>query len=155
MKKLFLVLIALIFLSLSVFAEEFPPSGRGIAPSKETNPIYWGYLEDYGAQLKQAFEKKRMFKIRGWGASYEYYITRDGEIKDITRSIWHNEYYAKKIKEVILSVKPLPFREGMNVDKMYFRTFFSKEKYEEIEISIGGLFLKDEKIFHITIATKK
>ena len=153
MKKLIFVLLAIIFLNLNVYAEEIPP--RGVVMTKETNPIYWGYLEDYGAQLKQAFEKKRMFKIRGWGASYEYYITRDGEIKDMTRSIWHNEYYAKKIKEVILSVKPLPFREGMNVDEMYFRTFFSKEKYEEIEISIGGLFLKDEEIFHITIATKK
>ena len=153
MKKLFLVLTALIFLSLSVFAEEIPP--RGVVMTKETHPIFWGYLEDYGAQLKQAFEKKRMFKIRGWGASYDFYITRDGEIKDMTKSIWHNEYYAKKIKEVILSVKPLPFREGMNADEMYFSVFFSKEKYDEIDIGVGYSLAVNKKNFHISIATKK
>ena len=152
MKKLFLVLIALIFINLSVFAEEITP--RGVVMTKETHPIFWSYMEDYGAQLQQAFKKKRMFKIRSWGASYRYYITRDGEIKDMTRSIWHNEYYAKKIKEVILSVKPLPFKEGMNADKMCFDVFFSKEKYEEIEISVGYSLGISDKVFSIIISVK-
>ena len=152
MKKLIFVLLAIIFLNLNVYAEEIPP--RGVVMTKETNPIYWGYLEDYGAQLKQAFEKKRMFKIRGWGASYEYYINRNGTITDMRGSTFTNNYYDKKVKEVILSVKPLPFREGMNVDRMYFDVFFSKEKYEEIHISIG-FCNKNIKIFQFMIATKK
>ena len=154
MKRLFLVLIALIFLNLNVFAEEFPPSGRGIKITKETNPIYWGYMEDYAAQLKQAFKKKRMFKIRGWGASYRYYINRNGTITEMKGSTFTNNYYDKKVKEIILSVKPLPFREGMNLDEMHFDVFLGYEKYEEIEISVGGSFLKDEEIFDIIISIK-
>ena len=152
MKKLFLVLTALIFLNLSVFAEEIPP--RGVVMTKETHPIFWGYLEDYGAQLKQAFEKKRMFKIRGWGASYRYYINKNGTITDMHGSTFTNNYYDKKVKEIILSVKPLPFREGMNLERMCFDVFLGYEKYEEIEISIGESFITNEDIFHITIFIK-
>ena len=152
MKKLFLVLTALIFLSLSVFAEEIPP--RGVVMTKETHPIFWGYLEDYGAQLKQAFEKKRMFKIRGWGASYRYYINRNGTITDMKGSTFTNNYYDKKVKEVILSVKPLPFREGMNVDKMCLDVFLGYEKYEEIEISVGYSLGINDKVIDIIISIK-
>ena len=45
MKKIIL-LIMLILFQIPVFSEEFPPTGAGIRVTKETNPIYWGYLEE-------------------------------------------------------------------------------------------------------------
>ena len=83
MKKLILILMLILF-QIPVFSEGFPPTGAGIRITKETNPIYWGYLEDYGKALKQALEAKKMFRLRGWGAAYDFILTRDGKIKDIT-----------------------------------------------------------------------
>ena len=103
MKKLILILMLILF-QVPGFSEEFPPVGAGIRVTKETNPIYWGYLEDYGKALKQALEAKRMFRLRGWGAEYEFILTRDGEMKDMKGSIFQNKYYDKKVKEIILSV---------------------------------------------------
>ena len=154
MKKLILILLLLLF-QIPVFSEEFPPSGAGIEVTKETNPIYWGYLEDYGKALKQALEAKRMFRLRGWGAAYDFILTRDGEIKDIKGSVFQNDYYDKKVKEIILSVKPLPFRDGMNMDEMRFSVYLGYERYNEIDISVGGSFIDNKEIFSLMIITNK
>ena len=146
MKKIIL-LIMLILFQIPVFSEEFPPTGAGIRVTKETNPIYWGYLEDYGKALKQALEAKRMFRLRGWGAEYEF--------KDMKGSIFQNDYYDKKVKEIILSVKPLPFREGMNVDEIHMRIYLGFQRYDEIDINIGGSFIDNKEIFSIGINTSK
>ena len=83
---LLLILMLLIFCPLS-FGEELPPWGCGYSVTKETNPIYWGYMEDYAAQLKKALEAKRMFRFRHMGASYRFYLTREGEIIYIKMNI--------------------------------------------------------------------
>ncbi len=154
MKKiLLLILMLLIFCPLS-FGEEIPPNGCGYAITKETNPIYWGYMEDYAAQLKKALEAKRMFRLRYMGASYKLVITRDGEIKDMKISTYQNEYFNRKVKEIILSVPPIPFREGMNVNEMLFSIYLGFEPYEETALSIGGTTDKRD-IFHIRILTDK
>ena len=154
MKKLILILMLLIF-QIPVLGEEFPPTGAGIKVTKETNPIYWGYLEDYGKALKQALDSKKMFRLRGWGAEYEFILTRDGEMKGMKGTIFQNDYYDKKVKEIILSVKPLPFREGMNVDEMHMRIYLAFQRYDEIDISIGGSFKDNKEIFSIGINTSK
>lgn len=153
MKK-FILLIAFLFLLLpKSFGEEIPPNGCGYKLTKETNPIYFGYMEDYAEKLKIALESRRMFRLRGMGASYVFFLTRDGEIKDMKKRTYHGEYFHKKVKEIILSVKPLPFREGMNVDEMQFSVYLGYEPYDEISLSIGSLRNKD--IFHISITTSK
>ncbi len=154
MKKLILILLLLLF-QIPVFSEEFPPTGAGIEVTKETNPIYWGYLEDYGKALKQALEAKRMFRLRGWGAAYDFILTRDGEIKDIKGSVFQNDYYDKKVKEIILSVKPLPFRDGMNMDEMHMSIYLGFQRYNDIDISIGGSFIDNKEIFSIDVDTSK
>lgn len=154
MKKLILILMLLIF-QIPVLGEEFPPTGAGIKVTKETNPIYWSYLEDYGKALKQALEAKRMFRLRGWGAAYDFILTRDGEMKDIKGTVFQNDYYDKKVKEIILSVKPLPFREGMNVDEMHMSIYLGFQRYDDIDISIGGSFIDNKKVFSIDVDTSK
>ena len=154
MKKIILLLMLILF-QIPAFSEDFPPTGAGIEVTKETNPIYWGYLEDYGKALKQALEAKRMFRLRGWGAAYKFTLTRDGAMKNMKGSIFQNDYYDKKVKEIILSVKPLPFREGMNVDEMNMRIYLGFQRYDEIDISIGGSFIDNKEIFSIGINTSK
>ncbi len=154
MKKIILLLMLIMF-QIPVFCEEFPPVGAGIRVTKETNPIYWGYLEDYGKVLKQALESKRMFRLRGWGAEYEFILTSDGEMKDMKGSIFQNKYYDNKVKEIILSVKPLPFREGMNVDEMHMSIYLGFQRYDDIDISIGSSFIDNKKVFSIGINTSK
>ncbi len=154
MKKFLLLLICIIFCPLA-FGEDLLPSGHGIDITRETNPIYWGYMEDYGAKLKEALEAKKMFRLRGMGASYRFFLTRDGKIKDMEISTYQNEYFNKKVKEVILSVEPLPFREGMNVDEMQFSVYLGYERYDEIDVGIGSSFRNNKKIFHISVTTRK
>lgn len=155
MKRILLTFLLIFCLSSVVLGEDFPPSGQGIAITKETNPIYWGYMEDYAEKLKQALEAKRMFRLRGMGASYKFFITRDGEIKDMKIDTYQNEYFNKKVKEIILSVKPLPFRDGMNMDEMLFSVYLGYEHYDEIDLGIGKDSKREIKSFHITIVTNR
>lgn len=155
MKKFLLTLLLLLFLCTAGLCEEIPANGCGYIPTKETNPIYWSYMEDYGAKLKQALETKKMFRLRGMGASYRFFLTRDGEIKDMKISTYQNKYFNEKVKEVILSVKPLPFREGMNMDEMQFSVYLGYEKYDEIDVGIGSSFINNKDIFQVSVTTKK
>ena len=154
MKKLILILLLLIF-QIPVFGEEFPPVGAGIRVTKETNPIYWGYFEDYASLLKEALEASRMFRLRGWGSSCEFIVTRNGEIKELKTSVFQNDYFDEKVKDIILSVKPLPFRDGMNMDEMRFRVYLGYERYNEINISVGSSFIDNKKTFSLMIITNK
>ena len=96
-----------------------------------------------------------MFRLRGWGAAYDFILTRDGEIKDIKGSVFQNDYYDKKVKEIILSVKPLPFRDGMNMDEMHMSIYLGFQRYNDIDISIGGSFIDNKEIFSIDVDTSK
>lgn len=155
MKKLLLIVLILFILCPLGFGEDIPPNGLGYELTKETNPIYWGYMEDYGAKLKDALESKKMFRLRGMGASYRFFLTRNGEIKDMEISTYQNEYFNKKVKEIILSVEPLPFREGMNVDEMQFSVYLGYERYDEINVGIGSSFRNNKDIFQILVTTRK
>ena len=120
MKKILTTLLLLFLLPLTVCGEELLPHGSGKSMTKETNPIYWGYMEDYAAALKEAFAKKKMVKITSMCVSYDYIVTPDGQIKDMKISVYSLKYYERKIKEVIESVPPPKFREGMNLEYMRF-----------------------------------
>ena len=154
MKKLLLILLFL-FIPNILYGEEIPPNGCGYDITRETNPIYFGYMEDYGAKLKEALEKSHMFRLRGMGASYVFFITRDGHIKDMRISTSQGKYFNRKVKEIILSVPPLPFRDGMNVDEMLFRVYLGYELDDLIKVSIGYNLLYDQNIFHIMVTTSK
>ena len=154
MKKLLLILL-LLFIPNIMYGEEIPPRGRGYSLTRETNPIYWGYMEDYGAKLKEALDKSHMFRLRYMGASYEFFITRDGQIKNMVISTSQGKYFNRKVKEIILSVPPLPFRDGMNVDEMLFRVYLGYELDDLIKVSIGYNLLYDQNIFHIMVTTSK
>ena len=152
MKKLILILLLLMF-QIPALGEDIPP--RGVEMTKETNPIFWSYLEDYSSALKEAFEDAKIFHLRGWGAAYEFIITRDGEIKNLKGSVFQNDYYNKKVKEVILSVKPSPFYEGMNAEDMLFDVYLGYQSYEELDISIGFDIRYNQKSFSIGIDLDK
>ena len=153
--KYILIILALLLIPNISFGEEFPPSGQGIAITKETNPIYWGYLEDYGALLKKEFEKSHMFRLRGMGVCYDYFITRDGQIKDMRLTLPLYKYFNNNIKNIILSVPPPPFRDGMELDEMLMSVYLGYGKYDAIDVSIGGYFSRRLKVFDITIITSK
>lgn len=155
MKKIVILLLLIIMHPTICWSEDFPPRGEGIHISSETNPIYWGYLEDYAVLLKKAFENKKMFKHRGWGADYEFILTRNGEIKNLKVSYPQNNYYDNKVKEIILSVKPLPFRDGMNLEYMRFSVYLSIQRYERTQISIGGHTKDKDKRFTVIVTIKR
>ena len=155
MKRLLILLLIILQTSNLGFSEELSPRGTGIPKTKETNPIYFGYMEDYAKELRKAFENKRMFALCHWGTSYDIIVTREGEIKDVKISTMQNNYFDKKVKEIILSVKPLPFREGMNLDYMRFSIYLGYEKYEDIYLSIGACPRTTEKCFSLLITLKK
>lgn len=155
MKKLLLIILSLFFITPQSFAEEIPPKGCGYNITKEHIPIHWAYLEDYAEKLKEALEAKRMFRLRGMGANYTFFITRDGKIKDIKLDIHQNKYFNEKVKEIILSVEPLPFREGMNEDDILFSVYLGFEHYDEINIVVGYSLKKQQDIFSLKIITNK
>ena len=155
MKKIFLTILMIFALSLTALGEELYPFGSGKQETKETHPIYFGYMEDYAALLREAFEKKKMFKLRGWGSEYYFVVTRDGTIKDVRVGIWQNDYFDKKIKEIIMSVKPLPFREGMDLDTMYFEVYMGYEDYEQQYVDIGLYRGTNDSSFDISIILQK
>ena len=152
MKKLMLLIMLIVF-QIPALGEDIPP--RGVEMTKETNPIFWSYLEDYSCALKEAFEDAKIFHLRGWGAAYEFILTSDGEIKDLKGSVFQNDYYNKKVKEVILSVKPSPFYEGMNAEDMLFRVYLGYQNYDDIYIHSGFHLRYGRKIFGISIDLDK
>ena len=155
MKRL-LILLFLFIVPIKVYSEELPPKGCGYYITRETNPIYWGYMEDYGALLKAKLEKSHMFRLRGMGTAYNFIVTRDQKIKDIKLSPPSSyKYFDRRIKNIILSVEPPPFREGMNLDEMLFDVYLGYDKYDDIDITIGSLSTSDRKVFDILITTSK
>ncbi len=153
MKKLILIIITLIFMQIAVSAEVIPP--RGGIMTKETHPVFWSYLENYSNSLKKAFEASHMLRLRGFGANYEYIITRDGEIKDMRNTIYQNEYFNEKVKEIILSVKPEPFYKDMEADDLFVSVFLGYAKYDDLSINLGWHLRYDREIFSITIILNK
>lgn len=153
MNKLIICLLTLIFIHTAVFAEVIPP--RGVKPTKETNPVFWSYLENYSNSLKKALESSHMFRLRGFGACYYFTITRDGEIKDMKISTYQNKYFNRKVKEIILSVKPEPFYKDMETDEMYMSVYLGYEKYEDQRISVGWDINLEKKQFLLAVITNK
>ena len=155
MKRILILLLIFFLTPLSSKCEELYPFGSGKTETKETHPIYFGYMEDYAKELRKAFENKKMFALCHWGTLYYFTVTRNGEIKDMKVSIYQNDYFDKKIKEVIMSVKPLPFREGMNLDYMRFKVYMGYENYNTCDVSIGIFPRTNESAFWIDITLKK
>ncbi len=155
MKKILILLLIFFLNPLSSKCEELYPFGSGKTATKETHPIYFGYMEDYAKELRKAFENKKMFALCHWGTSYYLTITRDGEIKDMRVSVYQNDYFDQKVKEIIMSVKPLPFRDGMNLDYMKFSIYLGYEDFEDIHFSIGADARTTDKCFTVHITLKK
>ena len=155
MKKLLILLLIILLTPKIGFSEELYPRGTGKSETKETHPIYFGYMEDYAKELRKAFENKRMFALCHWGTEYDFTVTRDGKIKDMRVSVYQNDYFDQKVKEIIMSVKPLPFREGMNLPYMRFSVYLGYENYEDIHFSRGAAPRSPDNCFMIDVALKK
>ncbi len=153
MKKWFILLLTLIVIQISASAEVIPP--RGSIMTKETHPVFWSYLENYSNSLKKAFEASHMFRLRGFGASYYFIITPDGEIKDMRNKIYQNKYFNEKVKEIILSVKPEPFYKDMEADDLFVSVFLGYAKYDDLSINLGWHPKYEREIFNITIILNK
>lgn len=153
MKKLVVLLILLLF-PLAVVAEELPPRGMRIDVTKENSPIHWGYCEDYAELLKKAFKEKMKnnYHRRNWGTCYDFVITRNGDIVDMRETIYQNNYFDSIVKDIILSVKPIPFYEGMNEESIMFSVYLGYYKHEDIDISIGANAERD--IYSIDVDLK-
>ena len=157
MKKILTALLLLFLLPLNVCGEELLPHGSGKFMTKETNPIYWGYMEDYAAALKEAFAKKKMLKITSMCVSYDYIVTPDGQIKDLVLDPPAAfKYYQRKIKEVIESVPPPKFYAGMNLEYMRFSVTMYYENYKDLHLGIGAYPRNDDDYYFIVhIVLKK
>ncbi len=153
MKRFIILILVMLLLPFKGIAEEIPP--RGTLMTKETNPIYWSYFEDYAALLKKAFEAKKIRHRRGWGAAYDFIITRNGEIKNIEGSVFQNDYYDEAVKEIILSVEPKPFYKGMDAEDLLFTVYLGYQRYEEVDIHAGSSFQYNRDIFGIDIDLNK
>ena len=70
-------------------------------------------------------------------------------------SVFQNDYYNKKVKDVILSVKPSPFYEGMNAKDMLFRVYLGYQNYEDLDIYNGFHIKYNRDIFGIIIDLDK
>ena len=90
------------------------------------------------------------------GAVYDFILTRDGKIKDMHLSVRSPyKYFNKNIENIILSVPPIPFRDGMNMDEMQMSIYLGYQRYDEIHISIGSSFKNNKDIFMISVDTSK
>lgn len=96
-----------------------------------------------------------MLRLRGMGASYNFIITSDGEIKDMEIVTYQNKYFNQKVKDIILSVKPEPFYIGMNSEDIMFTVYLGYESYEDKTISVGWILRKNKKNIHIAVITSK
>ena len=152
MKKLILLFSIIMLFQTMVCGETIPP--RGVPMTKETHPIHWSYFENYTKRLEQALKYNKKYRKINRGASYEYIITKEGEIKDIKDTGLRTDKFIDNIKDVILSVKPEPFYEGMESEDILFDTFLGYYKYNEIDISVG-YSVKNRKIIHLTVCLKK
>lgn len=157
MKKIIILVLMLLLVPLNVRAEEVPPPGIGIAITKENVPIHWKYCEDYAQLLKNAFESetKKIHHRRGWGASYDFIITKNGDIVDMRGKVYQNDYFDEIVKDIILSVKPIPFYKGMNEENILFSVYLGYQHYSEVEIYAGFSMRYDKSIFGIVIDLNK
>ena len=153
MKKILLLFALLLLFVPMAIGEVIPP--RGTPMTKETHPLYWSYFENYANNLQKALESKKMFRLRGMGASYNYIVTCNGEIKDMEISTYQNKYFNEKVKEIIMSVDPEPFYSGMNSENIYFTVYLGYESYNDKRISIGWALRKNKKNVHISIITSR
>ena len=158
MKKLIIILTAIFLLFPSMcLSEELPPVGVGIPVTKKNTPIHWKYCEDYGQLLKKTFEEKskNTYRRRGWGASYNFLITRDGNITNMELDIYQNEYFNKVVKDVILSTKTIPFYEGMNEDSILVSIYLGYQRKPSVSVNIGRSGRYERAIFDVDIDLKK
>ena len=158
MKKLIIILTAIFLLVPSMcLSEELPPVGVGIPVTKKNTPIHWKYCEDYGQLLKKTFEEKskNTYRRRGWGASYNFLITRDGNITNMELDIYQNEYFNKVVKDVILSTKTIPFYEGMNEDSILVSIYLGYQRKPSVSVNIGRSGRYERAIFDVDIDLKK
>lgn len=158
MKKLIIILTAIFLLVPSMcLSEELPPVGVGIPVTKKNAPIHWKYCEDYGQLLKKTFEEKskNTYRRRGWGASYNFLITRDGNITAMKLDIYQNEYFNKVVKDVILSTKTIPFYEGMNEDSILVSIYLGYQRKPSVSVNIGRSGRYERAIFDVDIDLKK
>lgn len=158
MKKLIIILTAIFLLVPSMcLSEELPPSGVGIPVTKKNTPIHWKYCEDYGQLLKKTFEEKskNTYRRRGWGASYNFLLTRDGNITNMELDIYQNEYFNKIVKDVILSTKTIPFYEGMNEDSLLVSIYLGYQRKPSVSVNIGRSGRYERAIFDVDIDLKK
>lgn len=158
MKKLIIILMAIFLLVPSMcLSEELPPSGVGIPVTKKNTPIHWKYCEDYGQLLKKTFEEKskNTYRRRGWGASYNFLLTRDGNITNMELDIYQNEYFNKVVKDVILSTKTIPFYEGMNEDSLLVSIYLGYQRKPSVSVNIGRSGRYERAIFDVDIDLKK
>ena len=140
MKKLLILLIILLWSTLTAHCEVLSPFGSGTGDDELSHPIHFLYMKEYTEALRDALKKKKMFVPFHWGVEYYFIVTREGEILDMKVSLSQNDYFDKKIKEVITSVEPPPFKEGMDSDYVLMDVYMGFESYEDISYD-RGLFL--------------
>ena len=113
-------------------------------------------MEDYAKLLKAEFEKSRIFRLRGMGVSYYITVTRDQQVKILNLNPPSSyKYFNERIKNIILSVEPPPFRDGMNLDEMLFDIYLGYDKYDDVHLSIGYTLKYMKNSFDIMILTSK
>ena len=75
--------------------------------------------------------------------------------QDFEQTIYQNDYFDKIVKDIILSVKPIPFYEGMNEDSILVSIYLGYQRYNEVDICIGYTIRYERNIYMISIDLKK
>jgi hypothetical protein len=150
MKKILLLLISLILLIPTCFAEGYPPKG-----GRDQYPIYW-YLYRHGDKLKKELDTRHFFRLRGWGCKYLVRITPDGTVTPLEVVISQNKRYDKSIKKIISTTKAEPFGDEIKLDELVVEVYLCYETWGEyVDIWYGNNEKLDRKVYKIVVQTTR
>ena len=137
MKKFFILFFSFIILTSSAFAEKLPTKGDP-SFSKETNPLWYKYLEDYTNQLYNAFDPTKCRRNNGYGMPFTYIVNRDGSIPWISELVYKNKK-EKYIQKLILETTPPPFPKELEDDNIRIDIYVGHNKYQRVKFNYYNL----------------
>lgn len=145
MKKFFILFFSFIILTSSAFAEKLPTKGDP-SFSKETNPLWYKYLEDYTNQLYNAFDPTKCRRNNGYGMSFMYNIKHDGTIYNLRGLVYKNKK-EKYIQKLILETTPPPFPKELEDDNIRIDIYVGHNKYQRVKFN----YYRYDDLAHISI----
>ena len=146
MKKLILLILFLVMGATSCFGEPYPPGG-----GRDVAPIYW-YLSDYAEQLKQALDKKHLFRFYLWRVEHVVKITRDGKIIPQYVSISDGKHCDNIALKIIMDNPPPPFDENIKEDYLIIGIYLIYDGWmDDVFVARTPTKISKEKIYYLYV----